>query len=175
MPVATLDDSVIGTQGLSKPTPKNRAREPREPEKPKPKEVDPRQVGDDAPIRMPNPFDGTPVDSDPIEKEPEEIKVDETEMDTKEIYRLILSPEYREITKRILTESDEGKELLTEIGVNTESLAPIDNNQLSAWENECISQLRSSLSQYQEITELEVTVHLQVSLPVQPFSFVVRR
>ena len=173
MPVATLDDSVIGTQGLSKPTPKQRAREPREPDKPKPKEVDPRQVGDDAPIRMPNPFEGKPVDSEPIEKEPEEIKVDDTEMDTKEIYRLILSPEYREITKRILTESDEGKELLAEIGVNAES-APIDNNQLSAWEIECISQLRSSLNQY-PVSELEVTVHLQVSLPVQPFSFLVKR
>lgn len=173
MPVATLDDSVIGTQGLSKPTPKQRAREPREPDKPKPKEVDPRQVSDDAPIRMPNPFDGEPVNSDPVEKQPEEVTV--PEMDTKEMYQMMLSPEYREITKRILTESDEGKELLAEIGVNTEQAANIDNNQLSSWENECISLLRSSLNPYQDITELEVTVHLQVSLPVQPFSFVVKR
>lgn len=171
MPVATLDDSVIGTQGLNKPSPKQqRAREPREPEKPpEPKEIDSRQVSDDAPIRMPNPFAGEPVNSEPVETEPQP----EPDMDAKELYRLILSPEYREITKRILMESDEGKELLAEIGVNTEP-ATIDNNQLSAWENECISQLRASLNQY-PVSELEVTVHLQVSLPVQPFSFLVKR
>lgn len=162
MPVATLDDSVIGTQGLNKPSPKQRAREPREPEKSEPKEIDSRQVGDDSPIRMPNPFSGDPVDSEPVEKQPE------AEIDTKELYRLILSPEYREITKRILMESDEGKELLAEIQPS------VIDNQLSSWENECISQLRSSLNQY-PVSELEVTVHLQVSLPVQPFSFLVKR
>lgn len=173
MPVATLDDSVIGTQGLSKPTPK-RAREPREPDKPTPKaepviqKPDPRQVDDDAPIRMPSPFDGEPVNSEPVETEPQP----EPEMNTKEIYRLILSDEYREITKRILTDSEEGKELLAEIQPSV--VQSDETNQLSAWEIECISQLRSLLNQYPE-TELEVTVHLQVSLPVQPFSFIVKR
>jgi hypothetical protein len=159
MPVASLDEATINSQGLGKPNPK-RAREPREP-KPAPVEEEP--------LRMPVPEEGTSVASEPTEPEPQQ----EEEMNTTDIYKKIFSPELREITKRVLTDSDDGKALLEEIGheiVSTES----NINQLSPWESECISQLRNSLSQYQE-TDLEVIVHLQVNLPIQPFSFVVKR
>lgn len=153
MPVGALDEATINSQGLGKPNPK-RAREPREP-KPAPVEEEP--------LRMPVPEDGASVG----EVEP----AAEEEMNTTDIYRKIFSEELREITKKILTETDDGKALLDEISINTNT----DTNQLSPWESECLSQLRNSLSQYQEIEELEVVVHLQVNLPVQPFSFIVKR
>lgn len=159
MPVASLDEATINSQGLGKPAPK-RAREPREP-KPVPVEEEP--------LRMPVPEEGSSVGSEPTEPEPKQ----EEEMNTTDIYKTIFSPELREITKRVLTDTDDGKALLDEINISPNTNT--DTNQLSPWESECLSQLRNSLSQYQEIEELEVIVHLQVNLPVQPFSFIVKK
>ena len=151
MPVAPLDDKTINGEGLGKPKP--RAREPREPER-KVEKVP--QVTEDEPIRMHNPMPD------------EEVEIEEESIS--DIYRKILSPEHREMTKKVLTMSDEGKELLSELNIINES-----NNQLSAWETECLSQLRSSLSQFQGIENLEVSVQLQVNLPMQPFTFIVKQ
>jgi hypothetical protein len=157
MPVAQLDEDTLVQSGLNKPTPR-RARAPREPEELK-EVVVPTPVTEEDPLHMPNPVVGEDLTS---EEEPEE-------MTTTDLYKTIFDDKHREITKNVLMNSDEGKELLAEMNINT------DVNQLSAWETQCISQLRSSLSQYQEIEELEVVVHLQVNLPFQPFSFIVKR
>jgi hypothetical protein len=159
MPVGALDEATINSQGLGKPAPK-RAREPREP---KP------ATTEEEPLRMPVPEEGASVGSEPTEPEPQQ----DEEMNTTDIYKTIFSPELREITKRVLTDTDDGKALLDEINISPNTNT--ETNQLSPWEAECLSQLRNSLSQYQEIEELEVVVHLQVNLPVQPFSFIVKR
>jgi hypothetical protein len=152
MPVAPLDDKTINGEGLGKPKP--RAREPREPDRVV-KKVEP--ITEEEPIRMGN----------PMPEEEEEIVEEESISD---IYRKILSPEHREMTKKVLTMSDEGKELLSELNINLST-----DNQLSAWETECLLQLRSSLSQFQGIENLEVSVQLQVNLPMEPFKFIVKQ
>lgn len=157
MPVAALDENTINGQGLGKPKP--RAREPREPERVV-KKVEP--VTDDEPIRMANPMPN------------EEPELEEEELTTNDLYRKIFDADHREMTKKILTLSDEGKELLAEIGFDASTDTNETNNQLSPWEHQCLSQLRSSLSQFQGIENLEVSVQLQVNLPMEPFKFIVK-
>lgn len=156
MPVGNLDDSTINSEGLGKLKPR-RAREPREPEELKPV-VNPPPVTEEEPIRMPN----------PVVEEEDNLVVPETEEQAPD-YRSLFSDKYIALTKKILTESDEGKALLEEIGVTSQQ-----PTQLLPWENECLSQLRSSLSQFQGIENLEVLVSLHVNLPIQPFSLVVK-
>ena len=161
MPVGTLDDETINSQGLGKPIPRRR----REPEEVRPVVPAP-VVSEEEPLRMPN----------PIPQDESEVQVPETEeLTTSELYKKILSPELREITKKILTQSDDGKALLDEININISPVVNDDNNQLSAWELECLQQIRSSLSQFQEIEDLEVLVAIQVNLPLQPFTVRVSR
>lgn len=157
MPVGALDDSTINSEGLGKPKPRNVNRG-REPEELKPV-INPPAVTEEEPIRMPN----------PVVEDESDLGVPETEEQSPD-YRSLFSDKYIAITKKILTESDEGKALLEEIGLTSHE--PI---QLLPWENECLQQLRNSLSQFQGIEELGVSVSIQVNLPIPPFSFIVKQ